>query len=167
MRLPSWDSWLLLRVRAMLGSRCNTLREGGGGVQGGFSRWRLFEGGVIGGVEVCPWSRAVRAKDIGKGSVWGLSPWMYDASASGVGAADTEPERGWGKVAQGVDGVEWMVDGRARGEGLWGLSGVPRLVSWSAVSREPLSLLVGSDSHGPPSSLSSPPVQGQHRQKKH
>lgn len=94
MRLPSWDSWLLLRVRVMLGSRCSTLREGGGGVQGGFSRWRLFDGGVTGGVEVLPWSRAVRAKGIRKGSVRGPSLCTYDASASGVGAADTEPERG-------------------------------------------------------------------------
>lgn len=45
----------------------------------------------------------------------GLSLWMYDASASGVG---TEPERGWGNVALGVDGVDWIVDGRARGDGL-------------------------------------------------
>lgn len=118
MRLPSWDSWLLLRVRVMLGRRCSTLRDGGGGVQGGFSRCRRFEGGVMGGVEVRPWSRAARAKDMGNGSVRGLSPWICDASASGVGTADTEPERGWGKVAQGVDGVDWMADGRARGEGL-------------------------------------------------
>lgn len=159
MRLPSWDSWLLLRVRAMLGSRCSTLREGGGGVQGGFSRCRLFEGGVMGGVEVWPWRRAVRVSDMGNGSIWGLSLWKYDARASGVFAADTEPERGWGKVAHGVDGVDWMVHGRASGEGLWGRSGVPRLVSWSAVRRVPLSLLVGSDSQGPPSSLSSPPEQ--------
>lgn len=101
---------------------------------------------------MCPWRRAARAKDIGNGSVRGLSP-----CASGVGAADTEPERGWGKVAQGVDGVDWMVAGRARGEGLCVRSGVPRLVSWSAVSREPLSLLVGSDSQRLLSSLSSPP----------
>lgn len=67
----------------------------------------------MGGVEACPWSRAARAKDMGNGSVRGLSP-----CASGVGAADIEPERGWGKVAEGVDGVDWMVDGRARGEGL-------------------------------------------------
>lgn len=158
MRLPSWDSWLLLRVRVILGSRCSTLRDGGGGVQGGFSRWHRFDGGVMGGVEVRPWSRTVRAKGIGKGSVRGPSLCTYDASASGVGAADTEPERRWGKVAQGVDGVEWMDDGRARGEGLWGRSGVPRFVSWSAVSREPLSLLVGSDSQGFPSSFSSPPA---------
>lgn len=51
----------------------------------------------MGGVDVCPWSRAVRAKDMGKGSVWGLSPGTYAASASCVGC---------GKVAQGVDGVE-------------------------------------------------------------
>lgn len=63
-------------------------------MQGGFSLWRLFEGGVMGGVDMCPWSRAARAKDIGKGSVRGLSLWMYDASASGGGTADTEPERG-------------------------------------------------------------------------
>lgn len=78
----------------ILGSRCSTLRDGGGGVQGGFSLWRLFEGGVMGGVEVRPWSRAVRAKVIGNGSERGLSLWTYDASASGVGTADTEPERG-------------------------------------------------------------------------
>lgn len=119
----------------------------------------------MGGVEVCPCSRAVRARDIGNGSVRGLSPWMYDASASGVGAADMEPERGCGKVAQGVDGVDWMVDGRARGEGLCGRRGVPRLASWSAVSSEPLSLLVGSDSQELPSSLSSPPG-GQKREEK-
>lgn len=93
MRLPSWDSWLLLRVRVMFGSRCSTLRDGGGGVHGGFSRWRLLDGGVMGGVEVRPWSRAARAKGIGKGSVRGPSC-KYDASASGVGTADTEPERG-------------------------------------------------------------------------
>lgn len=120
----------------------------------------------MGGVEVWPWSRAVRAKDMGNGSVRGLSPWMCDASASGVGTADTEPERGWGKVAEGVDGVDWMVDGRARGEGLWGRSGVPRPDSWSAVSREPLSLLVGSDSQGLLSSLSSPPGQESTQTKK-
>lgn len=72
-RFPSWDSWLLLRVRVMLGRRCSTLREGGGGVQGGFSLWRLLEGGVRGGVEVCPWSRPCRAAERGKGSVRGLS----------------------------------------------------------------------------------------------
>lgn len=60
MRLPNWDSWLLLRVKVMLGSRFSSLRDGGGGVHGGFSRWRLFEGGVTGGVEVCPWSQAAR-----------------------------------------------------------------------------------------------------------
>lgn len=119
----------------------------------------------MGGVEVRPCSRAVRARDIGNGSVRGLSPWTYDASASGVGAADMEPERGCGKVAQGVDGVDWMVDGRARGEGLCGRRGVPRLASWSAVSSEPLSLLVGSDSQELPSSLSSPPG-GQEEEKK-
>lgn len=72
----------------------------------------------MGGVDVCPWSRLARAKDMGNGSVRGLSAWTCDASASGVGAAETEPERGWGKVALGVDGVDWMADGRARGEGL-------------------------------------------------
>jgi len=72
----------------------------------------------MGGVEVRPWSRAVRDKGMGNGSVRGLSLWIYDANASGVGAAETEPERGWEKVAQGVDGVDWIVDGRARGDGL-------------------------------------------------
>lgn len=48
----------------------------------------------MGGVEVCPWRRAARANDMGNGSVRGLSQWTYDASASGVGTADTEPERG-------------------------------------------------------------------------
>ena len=47
----------------------------------------------MGGVEVRPWRRAVRAKGMGNGSVRGLSPWRCDASASGVGAADMEPER--------------------------------------------------------------------------
>lgn len=159
MRLPSWDSWLLLRVRVMLGSRCRTLRDGGGGVQGGFSFCRLFEGGVTGGVEVCPWRRVVRGRGMGNRSVRGLSPWAYDPSPSGVGAAETEPERGWWKVAEGVDGVDWMVEGRARGDGLWGRRGVPRKDSWSAVSREPLSLLVGSGSQETLSSFISPPVK--------
>lgn len=48
----------------------------------------------MGGVEVCPWSRAARATDMGNGSVRGLSLWKYDMVASGVGTADTEPERG-------------------------------------------------------------------------
>lgn len=48
----------------------------------------------MGGVEVRPWSREARAKGIGKGSVRGPSLCTYDASASGVGTADTEPERG-------------------------------------------------------------------------
>ena len=48
----------------------------------------------MGGVEVCPWSQAPRAIDIGNGSVRGLSWWTYDVNASGVGTADTEPERG-------------------------------------------------------------------------
>ena len=63
-------------------------------MQGGFSLCRLFEGGVMGGVEVCPWSRAARDKGVENGSARGLSLWTYDASGSGVGAAETEPERG-------------------------------------------------------------------------
>lgn len=43
---------------------------------------------------------------MGKGSVRGLSLWKW---ASGVGADDMEPERGCGKVAQGVHGVDWTV----------------------------------------------------------
>lgn len=72
----------------------------------------------MGGVEVRPWSLAAWASDIGKGSVSGLSPCRRGVCGSGVGTADTELERGWGKVAQGVEGVDWMVEGRARGDGL-------------------------------------------------
>ena len=54
MRLPSCDSWLLLRVRVMLGRRWSTFLEGGGGVQGGLSRCLRLDGGVMGGVDVCP-----------------------------------------------------------------------------------------------------------------
>lgn len=55
--------------------------------------------------------------------------------------------------------MDWTADGRVRGEGLCERKGVPRLVSWSAVNREPLSLLVDSDSQELPSSLNSPPGQ--------
>lgn len=63
-------------------------------MQGGFSLWGLFVGGVTGGVEVCPWSRVVRGRGMGNKSVRGLSLWPYDPSPSGEGAAETEPERG-------------------------------------------------------------------------
>lgn len=61
---------------------------------------------------------------------------------------------------QGVEGVDGVVGGRARGEGLWGRIGPPiPPISWSAgSSREPLSRRVGSENQSPPSSLSSPSV---------
>lgn len=52
-RLPSWNSWDLLRCRAVKpGSRWMSLRLGGGGVPGAFSLLRLLIGGVPGGVIV-------------------------------------------------------------------------------------------------------------------
>lgn len=72
----------------------------------------------MGGVEVRPWSLAAWARDMGNGSVSGLSPCSRGVWASGVGAADTELDRGCGNVAHGVEGVDWMVEGRARGDGL-------------------------------------------------
>ncbi|KAG9341385.1 hypothetical protein JZ751_019192 [Albula glossodonta] len=137
--LPSWDSWLLLRVRVMFGRRCRTFREGGGGVQGGLSRCRRLEGGVMGGVAACPWMRPGRGEEGVNGS---------ESPSEEEGAADVDTERGCG--LQGVEGLEGVPMGRASGEGLWDRRGTPGQDSWSTAARVPLSLRTGSVIQAPP-----------------
>lgn len=86
----------------MLGKRFRSLREGGGGVRGGFSLPNFLGGGVAGGVDS---SREVQWFSCGedeKGSVSTSQRVWTIVGKSVEGRADTETqERGAGKAEEG------------------------------------------------------------------
>lgn len=100
MRLASWDSWLLLLVRLMLGKSCSSLRDGGGGVCEDLVV-RVFEtrlgGGVLGS--------GVKASGIS-------SVDMYLLCSSEQGTTDMEMERPWLAVGcRGWEGLQTLERG--------------------------------------------------------
>lgn len=86
----------------MLGRRFSSLRDGGGGVRGGFSLPYLLCGGVSGGVDSSPEVQRFSCGEDEKGSV---SPSQYGWTIVGKsveGRAETETqERGAGKAEGG------------------------------------------------------------------
>lgn len=131
-----------------LGSSWNTLRQGGGGVRGGFRRCRRLGCGVAGGVTVmlCGVLGLPPAAGSTKGSssvsADGQGPWLGAGGSQG-GAVDTDTERGgcWLPLAgahgdQAMSGCEEELSRRSgRAMGTSSFSSPP--VQRSSVSEGP------------------------------
>lgn len=89
-------------MRVMLGRRFSSLRDGGGGVRGGFSLPYLLGGGVIRGVDSSPGAQRFSCGEDEKGSISPSHRVWTIVGKSVEGRAETETqERGAGRAEGG------------------------------------------------------------------